>query len=69
MPIMIRYDRLWECMKKTGTTQYRLVKSGISNSTITRLKRNETVNTDTIGKLCGILNCKVEDIMEYIKEQ
>jgi DNA-binding Xre family transcriptional regulator len=65
---MIRYDRLWEYMEKTGMTQYRLVKLGISNSTITRLKRNETVNTDTIGKLCGILNCDVEDIMEDIKE-
>ena len=65
---MIRYDRLWEYMEKTGMTQYRLVKLGISNSTITRLKRNETVNTETIGKLCGILNCEVEDIMEDVKE-
>lgn len=65
---MIKYDRLWEYMDKTGVSQYRLVKSGISNSTITRLKRNETVNTETIGKLCGILNCEVEDIMEDVKE-
>ena len=65
---MIKYDRLWEYMDKAGVSQYRLVKSGISNSTITRLKRNETVNTETIGKLCGILNCEVEDIMEDVKE-
>ncbi len=65
---MIIYDRLWEYMKRVGVSQYRLVKSGISNTTITRLKRNETVNTETIGKLCGILNCEVEDIMEDVKK-
>lgn len=31
--------------------------------------RNETVNTEIIGKLCGILNCEVEDIMEDVKEK
>lgn len=52
-----------------GVSQYRLVKLGISNTTLTRLKRNEAVNTETLGRLCGILNCEVEDIMENMREK
>lgn len=40
----------------------------ISPAQITRLKRNESVSTHTIDVFCKILDCKVEDIMEYISE-
>ncbi len=63
---MIIYDRLWELLKSKNVSQYRLHKSGISHSTLTRLKRNQYVNTETIDKLCDILDCKVEDIMEFV---
>ncbi len=64
---MIIYDRLWELLKNNNVSQYRLHKSGISHSTLTRLKRNQYVNTETIDKLCAILGCKVEDIMEFVE--
>ena len=62
---MITYDRLWKCLEKKNISQYKLIKTGIGHSTLTRLKRNENVNTDTIDKLCKILDCRVEEIMEY----
>ncbi len=62
---MIIYDKLWEYLKKSGITQYRLVSEGISHSTLTRLKRNQPVTTETLAKLCAILSCKLEDIAEY----
>ena len=62
---MIVYDRLWKTMTAKGITQYRLVTSGISHSTLARLKNNQTVNTDTINKLCSILQCDVDEIIEY----
>ena len=64
---MITYDKLWDFMKKHNVSQYRLITEGISHSTLTRLKRNESVTTDTIDKLCIILDCNVEDILEFIK--
>ena len=64
---MITYDKLWDFMKKHNVSQYRLIIEGISHSTLTRLKRNESVTTDTIDKLCIILDCNVEDILEFIK--
>lgn len=64
---MITYDKLWKCMDEKKITQYRLLASGISHSTLMRLKRNQSVSIDTIDKLCSILQCKVEEIMEYFE--
>lgn len=66
---MISYDKLWQTMKQKGVTQYTLIKKhNVSPAQITRLKRNESVSTHTIEVFCKILDCKVEDIMEYIKD-
>ena len=66
---MIVYKKLWIKMKELGITQYRLHKEGISNTTIARLRRNETVNTETIDRLCRILQCDVGEIMEHAGEE
>ncbi len=67
---MMSYARLWETMKEKGVTQYALIKRHhVSPSQITRLKRNESVSTHTIEMFCRILQCRVEDIMEYIDDE
>ena len=66
---MIVYNKLWETMKKKGFSTYTLrEKSGIDSKTIRRLKANENIETKTLDKLCSALDCKIEDIAEYIKE-
>lgn len=66
---MISYARLWETLKDKGVSQYTLIKKyNISPGQITRLKRNESVSTHTIEMFCRILDCNVEDIMEYVKD-
>nr|WP_207752581.1 helix-turn-helix transcriptional regulator [Pseudoflavonifractor capillosus] len=68
--IVISYEKLWMTMKEQGITQYALIKRfGISPAQITRLKRNESVSTHTIETFCRILDCRVEDVMEYIKDE
>ena len=64
---MITYDRLWAYMKKNGVSQYRLINQGISHSTLSRLKHNQPVNTDTLDKLCSIMDCELEDIARFEK--
>ena len=57
-------------MKERGVTQYALIKSyHVSPGQITRLKRNESVSTNTIEMFCQILNCDVGDIMQYIPDE
>lgn len=64
---MIKYDRLWDTLKEKNISQYSLIKKyHISPGQLTRLKRNESVSTHTIDTFCSILDCRVEDIMEYI---
>ncbi|WP_124066614.1 helix-turn-helix transcriptional regulator [Clostridium sp. E02] len=63
---MIVYDRLWETMKRKNISQYHLIKyCKVSAGQIGRLKKNNFVSTHTIDMLCRILNCSVEDILEY----
>ena len=57
-------------MKEKGITQYTLIKQyGISPGQLTRLKRNESVSTHTIETFCKILECQVNDVMEYIEDE
>ena len=66
---MIVFDRLWATMKQKGISQYKLIyEYGISNGQLDRLRKNENINAYTINTLCKILDCKVEDIMEYIPD-
>ncbi len=66
---MIKYDRLWETMKQRGITQYDLyTKYNINRSLLDRLRNNKNIEIQTIDRLCNILNCRVEDIMEHFPD-
>lgn len=66
---MIRFDKLWETMEKKKVSTYWLrEKCGIDSKTIRRLKANENIETKTLDKLCLALDCKLEDIAEFTKE-
>lgn len=66
---MIVFDKLWITMKEKGISTYTLrEKCGIDSKTVRRLKANENIETKTLDKLCTALNCKIEDIVEYIKD-
>ncbi len=67
---MIVFDRLWIIMKEKGVSTYTLrEKCGIDSKTVRRLKANENIETKTLDKLCAALNCRIEDIVEYIKDE
>lgn len=66
---MIKYDRLFQTMKEKGITQYDLyTKYNVSKSLLDRLRKNKNLETVTINKLCNILNCDVDDIMEHVPD-
>lgn len=67
---MIRFDRLWDTMKQKNMTTYQLREQcGIDSKTVRRLKANDNIETKTLNKLCAVLDCKLEDIAEYIKDE
>lgn len=66
---MIVFDKLWITLKEKGISTYRLREEcGIDSKTIRRLRANDNIETKTLNKLCAALNCKIEDIMEFIPE-
>lgn len=64
---MISYKPFYETLFKRGLTEYALIfKHGIPANTIHRMKHGKPITTTTLDTLCGILECRVEDILEYI---
>lgn len=67
---MIVYDRLWQTMKEKGVSQYKLMKEhGFSSGQLDRIRKGENINVYTLDTLCRILDCRVEDIIEYKKDE
>ncbi len=67
---MIKYDKLCITLKKKHISQYKLIKYyGVDKAQLQRLRNNEIVKTLIINSLCDILNCNVEDIMEYVPDK
>ncbi len=66
---MIKYDCLWMTLKSKSISQYQLIKDyGIDKSQFQQLRKNMAIKTFTIDSLCRILDCRVEDIMEYVPD-
>jgi len=62
--IIIKLDKY---LKKNNISRSSLKKGGLRYDTILSYCRNEVtrLDTDTLSKLCHVLNCNVEDIIEY----
>ena len=66
---MIVFDKLWYVMKEKGFSTYQLrEKCGIDSKTIRRLRANDNTETKTLNKLCAALDCRLEDIAEYVPD-
>lgn len=61
----ISYDKLWKLMidKKINKTQLS-EKAGITTNAMAKLGRNESVQIEILAKICNVLNCKIENIVE-----
>lgn len=62
-------DPLWRTLKEKGISQYQLIKDyGIDKAQLQRLRQNLVVKTLILNRLCQILNCRIEEIMEYVPD-
>ena len=67
---MIRFDKLWKTMEQKQISTYQLREQcGIDSKTVRRLKANDNTETKTLNKLCTFLNCRLEDIAEYVSDE
>ena len=67
---MIKYDRLWETMKKRHISQYDLYTYyGVTRSLLNRFRKNQNVEIYTLDRICTILDCNIEDIVEHVPDE
>ena len=63
------FEPLWHTLKQKNLSTYKLINEyGLSKGLIDNLKHNRNVTLLTVEQLCRILDCRVEDIVVYIKE-
>lgn len=60
------YDKLWKLlidkkMKKTDLIR----EANISSSVLAKMGREESVSLESIGKICSLFNCGVDDILKF----
>lgn len=64
------YNKLWHLLIERGMSKTQLRKAaGLSTNALAKLGKNESVSLKTLERICGILECKLEDILEYVNEE
>jgi len=63
------YNKLWKLLidKKMMRTELREA-AGISTNALAKLGKNESVQLQTLEKICAVLGCKLDDIVEIYTE-
>lgn len=65
----VSYNKLWKLLidKNMTKTELRL-QADIATSTLAKLSKNEQVSLDVLLKICKVLNCEIQDVIELIKD-
>lgn len=66
----VNYNPLWHLLIEKGMKKKDLRElTGLSTNTIAKLGKNQDVSTSIIAKICTALDCKVEDVMEFVPDE
>lgn len=62
---LIDFAPLWETMQHKKISQYQLLKRGLDNKTLDTLKKNRNITLSTLEKICVILDCTPNDVVQF----
>ena len=66
----ISYKKLWKLLIDKDMKKSQLEKeSKITHYAMTKLSKGQDVSIDVLKKICDTLDCKLEDIMEFVDEE
>lgn len=70
----ISMEKVKSIMEQRGLKKWDLRQRGINGTVLDKvlsgpLTKTKRVDTETINKLCAILDCQPGDIMEYVHEK
>ena len=64
------YKKLWHILLDRNMKKKELAElAGVSTYTINKLNKNENVTVEVLGKICKVLECSLDDIMEFEEEK
>lgn len=67
--LKISYDKLWKLLIDKKMKKYQLrEKAAISSNSVAKLGKDEPVSMEVLMKICSALDCNIQDICEFIKE-
>ena len=62
----IRYNKLWKKLIDENMMKVDLRdQAGITTNALAKLGKNEHVSTQVLEKVCKVLHCEIQDIMEF----
>ena len=65
----VSYKRLWKVLIDKDMIKKDLQKaSGVSWGVIAKLSKNESVNIDSIVKICKALDCSFDEVVEILPD-
>lgn len=65
----VSYKKLWKLLIDRDMKKKDLIAvARISQSSLSKMGRNENINTDILVKVCKALNCEIGDIMEILPD-
>lgn len=68
--VAVSYKKLFHMLIDRGITNTQLQKmAGYSANITTRLKNDTYISLESIEKICVVLNCGVDDILEFVPNQ
>lgn len=66
----VNYKKLFHLLIEKEMSNADLQKqAGFSANIITRLKRNEYIKLQSIESICDVLNCGVDDILDFVPDE
>ena len=67
---MISYAPFYKTLLEKSVTEYSLIfNQGLSANTLHRMKHGAPISTKTLDTLCFILDCNVQDVLEYVEDK
>ena len=66
----VSYDKLWKLLidKKMNRTDLKNT-AGVSFNVLAKMSRNEFVSLESLCKICTVLACDIEDVMEFTENE
>lgn len=66
----VNYKKLWHILIDRDMKKKDLEEAAqLTHYQMTKLANNKNVTTDVLGRICKVLNCNTDDIIEFVENE